>query len=148
VGNVPWVTLGLGASDPWGNRFRYSVDIEFSARSPANPNAITLTAAADIGVCASAACATRLTSATAGEGAVAVILSHGKNGRSAIGANTGVANPAATSADELDNVGGGTFTSRPITALAPNDANYFDDIVTWLGKYTLLNRMVAAGKLP
>jgi prepilin-type N-terminal cleavage/methylation domain-containing protein len=148
VGNVPWVSLGLGASDPWGNRIRYSVDMEFSARSPSNPGAFSLASAADIGVCASAACATRLTSATAGEGAVAVILSHGKNGRSAIGANTGVANPAATSADELDNVGGGTFTSRPITALAPNDANYFDDIVTWLGKYSLYSRMVAAGKLP
>jgi hypothetical protein len=148
VGNVPWVTLGLGASDPWGNRLRYSVDIEFSARSPASPSTITLASAADVGVCTSVACATRLTSSTAGEGAVAVILSHGKNGRSAISASTGASNPAATSADELDNVGGATFTSRPITALEPNDANYFDDIVTWLGKYTLLNRMVAAGKLP
>jgi len=61
---------------------------------------------------------------------------------------TNAANPAATSADELDNVGGSTYTSRSITALAPNDANYFDDVVTWLGKYTLINRMVAAGKLP
>jgi len=27
-------------------------------------------------------------------------------------------------------------------------AGEFDDVVTWLGKYTLFNRMVAAGKLP
>jgi len=78
---------------------------------------------------------------------VAVIISHGKNGRSAINASTGAATTAATSADELDNVGGPGYTSRPITEVG-STAGEFDDIVTWLGKYTLFNRMVAAGKLP
>jgi hypothetical protein len=114
----------------------------------------SLSSTADICVGATAiACVSpwtgRLTAGTPGpDGAVAVILSHGKNGRSAMGAQTNTANPAATSADELDNVGGTGFTSRPITALAPNDANYFDDIVTWLSKYPLYQRMVAGGKLP
>jgi len=148
VGNVPWVTLGLGASDPWGNHFRYAVDLEFSARSGTIGTSFSLASAADLGVCTSAACTTRLTSTTAGDAAVAVIISHGKNGRSAINSITNTANPAATSVDELDNVSPATFTSRTITALAPDDANYFDDLVTWLGKYTLFNRMVAAGKLP
>jgi prepilin-type N-terminal cleavage/methylation domain-containing protein len=149
VGNVPWVTLGLAPSDPWGNRYRYAVDMEFSARPPGQVGMpFSLASAADLGVCTSVACTTRLTSATTGEAAVAVILSHGKNGRSAMNSIMNTANPAATSADELDNVNPPTFTSRPITALAPNDANYFDDVVTWLGKYTLFNRMVAASKLP
>ena len=148
MGNVPWVTLGLGASDPWGNRYRYAVDMEFSARPPQGGTPFSLGSTADVGVCTSVACTTRLTSGTAGEWAVAVILSHGKNGRSGMNATTNTANPAATSVDELDNVNPPTYTSRPITALDPNNANYFDDIVTWLGKYTLFNRMVAAGKLP
>ena len=147
VGNVPWVTLGLGASDPWGNRYRYAVDMEFSARSPQAGTPFSLSSTADLGVCTTAACTTRLTSTTAGESAVAVILSHGKNGRSAINASTGTANVAATSVDELDNTGGSTYTSRAITPV-DSTAGEFDDIVTWLGKYTLFNRMVAAGKLP
>lgn len=151
MGNVPWVTLGLGTSDPWGNRYRYAVDMEYSARPPQAGTPFTLASTADLGICTSAACTTRLTPDPAtkpGEAAVAVILSHGKNGRSAMNSITNTANPAATSADELDNVNPPTYTSRPITALAPDNANYFDDVVTWLGKYTLLNRMVAAGKLP
>ena len=147
TGNVPWVTLGLGASDPWGNRFRYRVDTDFAHHT----TLFVFTTAADLCVGpTAAACATplptRLT-APSPDGAVAVIISHGKNGYSAINANTGTANPAATSVDELDNVSGTGYTSRPITAVG-STAGEFDDIVIWLGKYTLFNRMVAAGKLP
>ena len=147
VGNLPWVTLGLGASDPWGNRFRYANDMEFSARPPSAGTPFSLAFWADLGVCTTAACTTRLYSTTGGEGLVAVILSHGKNGRSAINASTGTANVAATSADEVDNTGGPTYTSRAITPVG-STAGEFDDVVTWLGKYTLFQRMVAAGKLP
>jgi len=151
VGNVPWVTLGLGAADPWGNRFRYANDMEFSGRSPAAGTPFSLASWADLGVCTSQACTTRLTSTTAGEAAVAVILSHGKNGYYAINI-TGATNPINTSADESDNTGGSTYTSRPTyrpTSSAPAElAKEFDDVVIWLGKYTLYQRMVAAGKLP
>jgi hypothetical protein len=122
--------------------------MEFSARSPQVGMPFNLTSAANVGVCTSVACTTLLTPVnTGGEAAVAVILSHGKNGRSAISAQTGTANTAATSADELDNVNPPTYTSRPIAAVG-STAGEFDDVVTWLGKYTLFNRMVAAGKLP
>jgi len=148
TGNVPWVTLGLGASDPWGNRFRYVVDQEFTNRA----TVFNLSSGADVGVCTSVACTTRLTSTTGppGEAAVVVILSHGKNGFGAMCPLCVPPNsfrPAPTSADELDNITGPTFTSRPITPVG-SIAGEFDDVVTWLGKYTLFNRMVAAGKLP
>jgi prepilin-type N-terminal cleavage/methylation domain-containing protein len=149
VGNVPWATLGLGISDPWGNRFRYVVDIEFTNRS----TLFNFSSSADLCVgSTAAACVTpytapRLTAGTPGpDGAVAVIISHGKNGRSAIN-SSGATNVAATSPDELDNVGGPGYTSRPITPVG-STAGEFDDIVTWLGKFTLFNRMVAADKLP
>jgi prepilin-type N-terminal cleavage/methylation domain-containing protein len=146
VGNVPWVTLGLGTSDPWGNRFRYAVDMDFSNHSAL----FSFTSAAVLNVRATGG-GTLLTGLDP-DGAVAVILSHGKNGYSAISASTGTANPAAVSADELDNVGGSGYISRsiyrPVSSAPAELAKEFDDIVTWLGKYTLFNRMVAAGKLP
>ena len=146
-GNVPWVTLGVGASDVWGNRFRYQVTAAYAQRSPVVLNLLT---AATINVCTVNGCPaanTRLTG-TSPDGAVAVIISLGKNGFGAINANTGTANPAPTSLDENENVAGPTtFVSRTMTPVG-SPAGEFDDIVTWLSKPTLFNRMVSAGKLP
>jgi len=144
TGNVPWVTLGLGAMDPWGNRFRYRVHSAYAQRAPAArfnfSTATNLTVTATSG-------GTLLTTANP-DGAVAVIISHGKNGYGAMNALNNTARPAPTSADEVDNSAGGTsYTSRTITPVG-STAGEFDDIVIWLGKYTLFNRMVAAGKLP
>lgn len=145
-GNVPWVTLGVSGADPWGNRFRYQVSPAFAQHPPTTFN---LSSAANINVCTTSACLAngRLT-ATSPDGAVAVIISLGKNGRGAVSANTGTTNPAPISADENENATGPTtFVSRTMTPIgAP--AGEFDDIVTWLSKHTLFNRMVAAGKLP
>ena len=144
TGNVPWVTLGLGASDVWGNRFRYRVHSSFAQRSPAA--LFSLTTLTNLTVTATSGGA--LLTAASPDGAVAVIISHGKNGYGAMNAQTNAAMPAPTSADELDNSAGGTsYTSRAITAVG-STAGEFDDLVAWLGKYTLYNRMVAAGKLP
>ena len=148
-GNVPWVTLGVGASDVWGNRFRYQVTPAFSQRSPAAGGSFTLSSAANINVCTAAGCPanTRLTAASP-NGAVAVIISLGKNGLGAISAATGIANPAPTSADEIENLTGPTtFASRTRSPVG-SAAGEFDDIVVWVSRPVLFNRMVAAGKLP
>jgi len=142
AGNVPWATLGLGAMDPWGNRFRYKVTPAYAQRSPIVLNLTTATTLTVHSISAGP-----LLTAP-GDGAVAVIFSHGKNGFGAMNSQTNAARPAPTSADELDNSAGGTgYTSRAITQVG-STAGEFDDIVVWLGKYTLYNRMVAAGKLP
>jgi type II secretory pathway pseudopilin PulG len=146
-GNLPWATLGVGAVDVWGNRFRYQVSPAFAQRAPAA--VFNLTSAATIRVCRTTACpaGTQLTN-TSPEGAAAVIISLGRNGYSAINATTGTANPAPTSADELENEAGpGMFVSRTRSPVG-SAAGEFDDVVTWISKYTLFNRMVAAGKLP
>jgi len=148
-GNVPWVTLGVGISDVWGNRFRYQVTPAFSQRPPAAGGNFNLSTAADINLCTASGCPvnTRLT-AVSPDGAVAVIISLGKNGLGAINAITGTANPAPTSADENENVTGPiNFVSRTITP-AGAAAGEFDDIVIWLSSLTLFDAMVAAGKLP
>lgn len=144
VGNVPWVTLGIGSVDVWGNRFHYFVSPEFARRPP---NTFNLSSVATARVCPNAACAIPLT-LTNPNGAVAVILSYGKNGRGAINTITGTANPAPTSTDELEHTDSGVnYVSRAMTPVG-SAAGEFDDIVTWLGKYTLFNRMISAGKLP
>jgi prepilin-type N-terminal cleavage/methylation domain-containing protein len=144
TGNVPWVTLGLGASDPWGNRFRYRVHSAYAQRSPAAP--FNLATATNLTVTATSG-GVLLTAANP-DGAVAVIVSHGKNGFGAMNALTNTVRPAPLNGDELDNsVGGTSYTSRVIVR-TDNPTTEFDDIVAWLGKYTLFNRMVAAGKLP
>lgn len=139
TGNVPWVTLGLGNQDAWGNRFRYTVLELYARRSPAS--SFFLGTSGGLRVCTSALCTTTLTTTAA-----AVIISHGKNGYSAYNANTNTANIAATSADELGNANN---DRDAITRTQSNIASAeFDDIVAWISKPILNSRMIAAGRLP
>jgi prepilin-type N-terminal cleavage/methylation domain-containing protein len=141
-GNVPWVTLGIGAVDLWGNRFRYQVHSSFSSRAPAAP--FSLASTASIRICSTAGCTANWTT-----DAVAVVLSLGANGRGAVSASTGTANPGAPagSDEERNAAGPSEFMSRTKTT-ADSAVGEFDDIVVWLPKHLLINRMVAAGKLP
>lgn len=133
-GNIPWATLGVADVDGWGNRIHYSVTALFSNRPPAAT--FTLASTGTLRVCMTSACAT--TTATA---LPAIILSYGKNGFGAIN-SAGAANPAPTSADELENTDlNASFVSHTPSAT-------FDDLVTWVSPNILFNRMVAAGKLP
>lgn len=139
AGNVPWVTLGLGNQDVWGNRFRYTVLAAYAQRTPAGT--FGLGTLGGLRVCTVAACTTTLTTT-----AVAVIISNGKNGLSAISALTNAATAASTSADELENADNDRdAVSRTHSNVA---ATEFDDIVIWLPKFTLNNRMIGAGRLP
>ncbi len=139
AGNVPWGTLGLGNQDVWGNRFRYTVLAAYAQRAPAGT--FSLGTGGGLRICPTAACTTTLTAT-----AVAVIISNGRNGRSAISALTNAATAASTSADELENSNNNRdAVSRTHSKVA---ATEFDDIVIWLPKFTLNNRMVAAGRLP
>ena len=142
IGNVPWVTLGLGLQDAWGNHFRYSVLETHARRTPDNLFSLGTGASSTLlRVCTSQACTTTLTRA-----AVAVIISHGRNGLGAINASANTANPPATAADELDNTDNDSNTvSRTQSNVAGAE---FDDIVLWLSKFTLNSRMIAAGRLP
>jgi prepilin-type N-terminal cleavage/methylation domain-containing protein len=144
-GNLPWQTLGITVNaDVWGNRFRYSVRDEYARRPPyaGAPFSLTTTAP-NLRVCETSTCASILTAS-----AVAVVLSHGKNGYGATNSLSGTTNPAATSADELEDTNNDrTFVSRVMTESGASAGEY-DDIVTWLPSYLLFNRMVSAGKLP
>ncbi len=136
-GNLPWSTLGLGNQDAWGNRFRYTVVENFARRD----SVFNITTTPGLRVCPTAGCVSQLTSS-----AVAVVISHGNNGRGATNASTNIANPSPTSLDELEN----TDNDRDSVSRHKSNvsATEFDDIVIWLPRFTLLNRMVSSGKLP
>ena len=153
-GNLPWVTLGVGAQDAWGNRFYYRVTDSFADRNlPTvtllNPG-FALTSDGDINVCSTSACATTIASSVP-----VVVVSYGKNGYGALSSNSAGARniaPVAANLDERANqpVAGPqphTFVSRVLT-LPGAGSTEFDDQVMWLSSNVLFNRMVAAGRLP
>lgn len=133
-GNIPWVTLGVPATDPWGQRYQYRVNGAFVG-------AITLTSAGSgagvLRICSDATCATLVAN-----NVPAVIYSSGSNG----------ATQPPTSPDELENtsVAGHvnndrTFVSRTYSSATGSE---FDDIVVWLSSPILMSRLVTAQKLP
>ncbi len=131
-GTLPWTDLGLGRNDAWNNRFRYRVTAGFSNSS----TGFVLNSNGDMEACADNACA-----ASVAGSVPALVLSHGPNGFGAF-STSGNANAAPTDADELENADADIrFVSK-----VP-DAN-FDDLVIWVPHSTLVNRMIAAGKLP
>ncbi len=118
-----------------------------------NTNAFKLNSGADITVRTrdSAGALVNLTNSST---VPAIVISHGKNGYGGTSeSGTGMALPTgwpASFADENSNATGTTsFVSRPPQAPgASGTGGEFDDIVTWVPLYVLLNRMVTAGKLP
>lgn len=123
-GTLPWADLGLGRQDVWGNPLRYRVAAAFSNSAAG----FALLSTGDLRVCETSACAVTL-----GAALPAVIVSTGKNGAA-----------ATTQADELENLDGDAdFVLR-----APGGTTGYDDLVVWLPQGILLNRMIAAGRLP
>jgi prepilin-type N-terminal cleavage/methylation domain-containing protein len=152
-GNLPWVSLGSGAQDAWGNRFHYRVTPAFANAPPASLG-FDLNSIGAIRVCSSASPAAGTCPAVATT-IPAVVLSFGRNGRGGLSIN-GNRYPAPASNDERENYGtfmvpavgaANDFVSRTLTP-ADAPAGEFDDLVTWLSPNVLFNRMVAAQRLP
>ncbi len=147
-GNIPWATLGVSATDAWGNRYRYLVTPAFSNRP--NATVMTLASVGTLKVCASAP-----TSATCGgttyvaDNVPAVILSHGKNGYGAMNgsSNTQISTTGA-STHETENAGGTYVDSVVSKTRSDASGQEFDDIVVWLSPNVLFNRLITANKLP
>ncbi len=149
-GYIPWQTLGVPRSDAWNHLYRYSVTPSFAAS--ASP-LFSFTSAPDITIQTrnSAGVITNLTNANT---VPAVVISHGKNGYGSVNAD-GVAQalpsdwPASNTDENTNATGTTSFVSRVIQAPnATGTGGEFDDIIAWVPRYTLINRMVAAGKLP
>lgn len=150
-GNLPWVTLSVSPSDPWGNRYRYLATAAFTNRSPAAT--MTLTSVGNIKVCtgapSDAVCTVGGTANSyVADNVPAAILSHGKDSFGAMNSssNTQVSTTGA-STHEVENAGG-TYPYSLVSRTRTDSGAAFDDIVVWLSPNVLFSRLVAANKLP
>lgn len=144
IGWLPWKDLGLGASDAWGNRYRYLA----SGNVTNSTNGIQLTSSAysstlKVGPTQEATpCSTVLA-----DNLPVIVLSHGPNGYGA--RNTGGGNNAAPrSADESNNAAASPACIVSGTPIARDSPGEFDDQVVWLPFSLLASRLIAAGRLP
>lgn len=135
-GVLPWRTLGLPETDPWGQRLTYYPHDAFTAE-PAN-DARAGFSFESMGTLAVRPAANN--SQTVANGLPAVIVSHGRNGLGGYRGN-GQLTPAS-SPDEAENAN----TDR-IFVNRPPDAQY-DDLVAWIVPTVLNTRMLTAGRLP
>ena len=138
-GNIPWATLNVPATDPWGQRYQYRVNNAYT-NSVAGFTLTTVPTGAAcnppggaggfIKVCADAACTSILAN-----GVPAILFTRGPNGAA-----------APTSADELENIDADClFINRTYSTGVGSE---FDDLVIWVSPSILISRMVTAQKLP
>ena len=147
-GFLPWATLGTSKLDSWGHIFRYSVTPAFTNST----TLFTLSTARDISIRTRDATGAVVNLSNANDIPV-VTFSVGRNGNwGTLDGGTTVGDLSATNADEdTNNDGGGNgrvYFSRTTTDNTAATGGEFDDIVVWLSTSVLLNRMVAAGRLP
>ena len=153
VGNLPWVTLGLGRGDAWNTRYTYWVDPAyadhanpFAFASPVTAMTVMTRDAADNSV----SLATNIT---------AVVVSHGKNRLDGISTDgslneTIAAHEASVGDNHVDetnntNSNDSEFISRTSSQEGTTTAGGpFDDLVIWLTDYEVKSEMLNAGMLP
>jgi prepilin-type N-terminal cleavage/methylation domain-containing protein len=148
VGALPWATLGLGRSDSWDHLYRYSVTPAFSNSGTGTGAKFSTTSAGDITIRTRDSANALQTLAAS---VPAAVVSHGASGAWAYSTfGIQVPDSANINTDEDTNgndAAGISFVSRTASLPGSPDPGQFDDMVVWLSTNTLVNRLVAAGKL-
>lgn len=148
-GNLPWATLGVGRTDAWEHPLTYAVTARFADGNdgdtcgglPAAGVSFELCSVGDLDVEDSSDPAAVEKVA---DDVPAVIVAHGRNASFTVDTEareTTLATPA--SAAEQENADGDALYTQNGYA---GDA--YDDQVTWLSVPVLMERMIAAGRLP
>ena len=146
-GVLPWATLGLPETDPWGQRFTYRVTPSFADNIGAGTFTPPTSCAPDPkpAHASFALCSEGNIKVTDGSTDIAtklpaIVISHGRNGLGGYGRNgkqrAGAAGLELTNASDTKD-----FISR---VQGPD----FDDEVVWVPLPILMSRMVSAGRLP
>lgn len=143
IGPIPWAILGTPKTDAWGKVIYYSVSIAFS-----NDAGFDLTTAGTRDVQTRNGAGTLVDEAT-DVPAVLISFGYANHGKT----TDGIALPdeSSTNADEDANAannGGAPLIARSLSEGTSASGGEFDDQVIWISRYNLLNRMVAAGRLP
>ncbi len=144
-GSLPWVDLGVGQFNAWGQPFTYRVTVSFADNTdgtgcgvPTPGVSFELCSSGDINV---------LNAAPPPGAAIAslvpaIVISHGKNWAS-------MTSLAAAGADEWENRPNDTnFVDTTYSKTSGGGNPTFDDQVIWISPNILKARMVAAGQLP
>ena len=142
-GMLPWMQLGLVATDAWGRYFRYRVDSTFTHHAQWFSVAAA-ESASNIQIVGDTGAATSMPSRPA-----AIVLSHGENGLGGIQSVSGGQSHAMTAAvhpDEQENADGDlTFVDK---AQQQTGSAVFDDRLIMLSPKVLILQMVQAQRLP
>jgi prepilin-type N-terminal cleavage/methylation domain-containing protein len=146
-GVVPWLTLGLPETDPWGQRLTYFASSKFSAAPVASAQAgFTMDTGLDsppLPISDTAGLANIRNfpdSATVAIDLAAVVVSHGARGNGAYLPDG--SQIASVAGRELEN----SNATQDFVADTPTPA--FDDVLVWISPHLLKSRLVAVGKLP
>ncbi len=119
-GYLPWADLGVGRFDAWGNPFRYRAEDEYTEEP------IDYQKLFSSGLRIKDRQNNYLTKKSGDSRVAAIILSYGKNG-----------------VPEIEN--GNLNKTFMYNVYVENE---FDDILTWLSRNILINRLEGTGKLP
>ena len=151
TGFIPWTTLGSPKLDAWGNLIRYSVDPHFADSpftlasilcppSPCFPGSKTIRERNAVGGLVDYATYVPVIVWSTGP------ENFGTNGIGAVRANN---SSGVTNADEItNNTASTTFIRRIQVNNSAATGGEFDDIVTFIPTAILVNKAIAAGKLP
>ena len=149
IGTLPWITLGVSATDAWENSYTYRVDDEFADRDDSantdgkSGDGCTATANVSFSLCSDGDIEIR-----DGDGGSvianlipAIIVSHGGNSDDVPSDHEEENYDDSTNADDTLK----TFVKRDYST---NATTGFDDIVIWISPHILRSKMVTAGVLP
>ncbi|MDR0439926.1 MAG: type II secretion system GspH family protein [Candidatus Accumulibacter sp.] len=146
TGFIPWTTLGVKKTDAWGKMIHYSVTPDYAANAGFNLSSLgqKKIKEADSYLVGSEKCSKEYPCSPA------VILSHGRNNWGTTPDGVDIADGSESNTDEDINADKTTniFIARDPSNVSTASGGEFDDIVVWIPPYLLLNRMVAAGRLP
>lgn len=173
-GVLPWITLGTSPTDPWGRIYRYRMSSEFGFQvQTGQPAAAEQLDIADVGT---VRVNTRGDDPASGGGgetkedivlttdAAAAVVSLGSNGAGGARLDGSLIPMPPIGTDERTNADFANpvaptphFYARQLTPSETSGCSdtvegiafcQFDDLVVWIPRVVLINRMVEAGRLP
>lgn len=143
TGFLPWSTLGMNKLDPYGKLWKYSVT---PAYATASGFSLTTTATK---VLMSRQSFSPFSAYIVASAVPAIICSHGAiNWGTGDSANAMVDQSLTNTDEDMNQTATVAFMSRTYTDNPQATGGEFDDVCVIVPRYTLFNRMIAAGKLP
>ena len=145
-GYFPWVGLSTASQDAWGNRILYAITGDLADSTKGFHNTAVSSGSGNQVLSSTARCSLTPPYVDVAADVPVVLISHGPNSRGArnVGIPAGSATPttpAATGADERQNLGSSQNSCPTSTFISTNPSSAFDDLVAWLPFGALISRV-------